>query len=176
MRRAEAHAATTAAQGSAGITNHGCHHGSAGEGRRQRPWRMERYTRSTAAARLEGSRLTRSTAEKGAAPGGGHGVPPRGRARWSWRGWPEGTGGGGDARRGAPAALGFGQRKIGSQTLNSWYHVERWDWYDWMDVLHWGLGRYIWEYRTWQARLPCIHMVVYDTYIYNYQIYSNRGD
>jgi hypothetical protein len=26
---------------------------------------------------------------------------------------------------------------------------------------------------TWEARLPWIHMAVYDTYIYNYQIYSN---
>jgi len=26
------------------------------------------------------------------------------------------------------------------------------------------------------ARLPGIHMAVYDTYIYNYQIYSNRLD
>ena len=27
---------------------------------------------------------------------------------------------------------------------------------------------------TWGARLPGIHMAVYDTYIYNYQIYSNK--
>ena len=39
--------------------------------------------------------------------------------------------------------------------------------------LHSGLGRYIWEYKTWGARLPGIHMAIYDTYIYNYQIYSN---
>ena len=26
---------------------------------------------------------------------------------------------------------------------------------------------------TWGARLPGIYMAVYDTYIYNYQIYSN---
>ena len=29
---------------------------------------------------------------------------------------------------------------------------------------------------TWGARLPGIHMAVYDTYIYNYQIYSNSVD
>ena len=30
----------------------------------------------------------------------------------------------------------------------------------------------IYEYMTWGARLLGIHMTVYDTYIYNYQIYS----
>ena len=53
---------------------------------------------------------------EGAAPGGGHGRPPRGRARRPARGRPGGapweTGEGGGARGGAPAALGLGQRKI----------------------------------------------------------------
>jgi hypothetical protein len=31
----------------------------------------------------------------------------------------------------------------------------------------------IYEYKALEARLPWIHMAVYDTYIYNYQIYSN---
>jgi len=31
----------------------------------------------------------------------------------------------------------------------------------------------IYKYKTWGARLPVIHMAVYDTNIYNYQIYSN---
>ena len=62
----------------------------------------------------DGGGLTRSAAEKGAAPGGGHGEPPQGRARRPSRGRPGGaswrTGG---ARGGASAALGVGQRKVG---------------------------------------------------------------
>ena len=53
---------------------------------------------------------------EGAAPGGGHGRPPRGCARRPARGRPGGapweTGEGGSARGGAPAALGLGQRKV----------------------------------------------------------------
>jgi len=30
--------------------------------------------------------------------------------------------------------------------------------------------------QDWGAKLPGIHMAVYDTYIYNYQIYSNSYD
>jgi hypothetical protein len=47
--------------------------------------------------------LTGSVAMEGAAPGGGHGEPPGSSV----------NGGG------VSAALGFGQRKVGSQTLNS---------------------------------------------------------
>ena len=41
----------------------------------------------------------------------------------------------------------------------------------WMYCIEASAG--IYEYMTWGARLPGIHMAVYDMYIYNYQIYSN---
>jgi hypothetical protein len=86
-------------------------------------------SRSAIAGHSRGSRLTRSAATeigKGAALGGDrHGWSPRGRARWPSRG-------AGGARAGRPAARGRQRRgrwqrkmSLGSQTLISWYHVER---------------------------------------------------
>ena len=45
----------------------------------------------------------------------------------------------------------------------------------WMYCIEASAGIYE-STRLGGARLPGIHMAVYDTYIYNYQIYSNRLD
>ena len=65
---------------------------------------------------------------EGAAPGGGHEQPPRGRARRPSRGrpgWePWGTAGGAQEAGGAPAALGLGQREKKRDRVLALYHVE----------------------------------------------------